>query len=117
MGCGLDGTEVALGQDASAKLWGELVGGGYLNPTGEILPKFDPANPHFDLKVSKEFIGLKPEIIDEINRKLFKNRIVNARDRRELKFRKEVQLSADFQALWDKIKHGPATGSPLRRPT
>ena len=31
-------------------------------------------------------------IIDEINRKLFKNRIANARDRRELKFRKEVQL-------------------------
>ena len=100
-----DGTDVALGQDASAKLWGELVAGGYLNPAGEILTKFDPTNPHFDLKVSKEFIGLKPEIIDEINRKLFKNRIVNARDRRELKFRKEVQLSADFQALWDKIKH------------
>ena len=51
------------------------------------------------------FADLKAEIIDEINRKVFKNRIVNARDRRELKFRKEVQLSADFQALWEKIKH------------
>lgn len=34
-----------------------------------------------------------------------KNHIVNARDRRELKFRKEVHLSEDFIALWDKIKH------------
>jgi type III restriction enzyme len=82
-----------------------LVANGYLNAAGNILEKFDPKNPHFDLKVPAEFLGLKAEIVDEINRKLFKNRIVNARDRRELKFRKEVQLSAEFQALWDKIKH------------
>jgi type III restriction enzyme len=30
---------------------------------------------------------------------------VNARDRRELKFRKQVHLREDFQALWEKIKH------------
>ncbi len=100
-----DGTEVPLGQDASAKLWNELVAGGYLNTTGEIQAKFDPKNPHFELKVPPEFADLRPQIVDEINRKVFKNRIVNARDRRELKFRKEVQLSPDFQALWDKIKH------------
>ncbi|MEO9338862.1 hypothetical protein ABFT80_15700 [Mesorhizobium sp. SB112] len=78
---------------------------GYLNAAGDILEKFDPKNPHFELKVSDGFMDLRPEITDEINRKLFKSRIVNARDRRELKFRKEVQLSPEFQALWDKIKH------------
>jgi type III restriction enzyme len=100
-----DGSESPLGQDASVILWDELVKGGYLNGSGEILEKFDPKNPHFELKVPKEFENLKAAIVDEINRKLFKNRIVNARDRRELKFRKEVQLSPEFQALWDKIKH------------
>jgi type III restriction enzyme len=100
-----DGTEIPLGQDASARLWGELVASGYLNADGDILEKFDPKNPHFELKVSEEFEPLEAEIIDEINRKLFKNQIVNARDRRELKFRKEVQLRPDFQALWEKIKH------------
>ena len=100
-----DGTETPFGQDASAKLWGELVAAGYLSADGDILEKFDPKNPHFELKVPPEFEPLKAEIIDEINRKLFKNRIVNARDRRELKFRKEVQLRPDFQALWEKIKH------------
>lgn len=100
-----DGTETVLGQDESVKLWTDLVANGYLNATGDILEKFDPKNPHFDLKVPAAFAALKAEIVDEINRKLFKNRIVNARDRRELKFRKEVQLSAEFQALWDKIKH------------
>jgi len=100
-----DGKESPLGQDQSAKIWSDLVANGYLNAAGDILEKFDPKNPHFDLKVPAEFIDLKAEIVDEINRKLFKNRIVNARDRRELKFRKEVQLSPEFQALWGKIKH------------
>jgi type III restriction enzyme len=98
-------TEVEIGQDKSVKIWDELVANGYLNQGGEILDKFDPQNPHFDLKVSAAFADLKPAIVDEINRKVFKNRIVNARDRRELKFRKEVQLSPEFQSLWEKIKH------------
>ncbi|MHB2165632.1 restriction endonuclease [Alsobacter sp. R-9] len=102
---GENGKETVLGQDDSVKIWTDLVANGYLNATGEILEKFDPKNPHFDLKIPAEFVDLKAEIVDEINRKLFRNRIVNARDRRELKFRKDVQLSPDFQALWDKIKH------------
>ena len=89
-----DGTETEIGQEESAKLWAELVAAGYLNGAGDIQDKFDPKNPHFELKVSKIFDDLKAEIIDEINSKVFKNRIVNARDRRELKFRKDVQLRA-----------------------
>jgi type III restriction enzyme len=100
-----DGTEKEIGQDESAKLWAELVAAGYLNASGDIQDKFDPKNPHFDLKVSASFTDLKAEIIDEINSKVFKNRIVNKRDERQLKFRKEVQLSEDFKALWEKIKH------------
>jgi type III restriction enzyme len=100
-----EGTEIELGQDESAKIWGELVAYGYLNASGDILEKFDPKNPHFKLEVSGTFADLRAEITDEVNRKLFKNRIVNARDERTLKFRKEVHLSAEFQALWEKIKH------------
>jgi type III restriction enzyme len=100
-----DGTEAEIGQDASLKIWDELVTNGYLTPAGEIRETFDPKNPHFELKLSAAFTDLKAPIIDEINRKIFQNRIVNARDRRELKFRKEVQLSTEFQALWEKIKH------------
>ena len=100
-----DGADKPLGQDVSARIWANLVANGYLNSTGDIQSKFDPKNPHFKLEIAAEFEGWKSEIIDEINRKLFKNRIANARDRRELKFRKEIQLSEDFIALWDKIKH------------
>jgi type III restriction enzyme len=100
-----DGTESEIGQAESAKIWDELVASSYLGPAGDILDKFDPKNPHFELKISDGFTDIKAAIIDEINRKVFKNRIVNARERRELKFRKQVHLREDFQALWEKIKH------------
>ena len=53
----------------------------------------------------RDFAALKAGIVDEINRRIFGNRIVNARERRELRFRKEVQLSPGFQHLWERIKH------------
>ena len=100
-----DGTETEIGQDESTRIWADLVWKGYLSEAGDILDKFDPKNPHFELKISDEFADLKAEIINEINQKVFKNRIVNARERCELQFRKEVQLSPDFQELWELIKH------------
>ncbi|MBL0404464.1 DEAD/DEAH box helicase family protein [Microvirga aerilata] len=99
-----DGTDTPIGQDTSQQIWAELVRAGYLSADGDILDKFDSKNPHFELQIGESYADLSGEIIDEINRKVFKNRIVNARERRELKFRKEVQLSEEFQTLWDKIK-------------
>ena len=100
-----DGRKIALGQEESAKLWSQLAANGYLSAEGDILDTFDPKSPQFDLKVPDEFGDLKSEIIDVINRKLFKNRIANARERRELKFCKEVHLSDEFKELWERIKH------------
>ena len=34
---------------------------------------------------------------------IFKNRIVNARERRKLRFRKKVKLNDDFKVLWERI--------------
>ena len=104
LGTAADGSERAIGQDRSVRIWDELVARGYLGEAGEILGRFDPGNPHFDLAVSEEFAALKAGIIDVINRKVFRNRIFNARERRELRFLKEVQLSPDFQELWERIE-------------
>lgn len=99
-----DGTEEAIGQDESAKIWKELKTNGYINDAGEILDTFDPKNMHFQLKISDEYAEMKAAVIDEMQKYVFKNRVVNARERRTLKFRKEVHLSEDFQNLWSKIK-------------
>ncbi len=66
---------------------------------------FGPKNPHFELRIDDSYSDIKADIIDEMQRYIFKNRAVDVRDRRELKFKKEVHLSEDFKALWDKIKH------------
>lgn len=99
-----DGTEEAIGQDESTKIWKELKTNGYINDAGEILDTFDPKNMHFQLKISDEYAEMKAAVIDEMQKYVFKNRVVNARERRTLKFRKEVHLSEDFQNLWSKIK-------------
>lgn len=99
-----DGKETPLGQEASSRIWDELAANGYLDQEGDILDAFDPKTPHFDLKISDAFADVKAEIIDEIERKVFKNRVVNVRERKELKFRKEVHLSDDFKALWGQIE-------------
>lgn len=100
-----DGTEAAIGQEESAKLWEELKIAGYINDAGEILDTFNPQNPRFELKIADSYRDIKTDIIDEMQRFVFKNRVANARDRHELKFKKEVHLSEDFKTLWDKIKH------------
>lgn len=99
-----DGTDEAIGQKQSGKIWQELKANGYINDTGEILDTFDPKNPHFTLKISDEYTDMKAAIIDEMQKYIFKNRVVNARDRQTLKFRKEVHLSEDFQSLWKTIE-------------
>ena len=100
-----DGSEREIGQAASVRIWNDLIANGYLNADGKILDRFDPKNPHFTLAISDEFVDLTVQIIDELNRKVFKDRIVNARERRTLKLLKKVHLNDDFVALWDKIKH------------
>ena len=100
-----DGTEAPIGQETSANIWQELQTAGYINEAGDILEAFDPKNPHFELKISEEFSDIKADIIDAMQRFVFKSRVVNAKDRRQLHFRKEVHLSEEFQTLWDQIKH------------
>lgn len=100
-----EGRAVELGQESSMRLWSRLVENGYLGDEGEILAAFDPGKPGFDLVVPDEFADLKPDIVDAIGRRLFRNRIANARERRRLEFRKEVFLDDDFRDLWDRIKH------------
>ena len=104
MRIGEDGSAYEIGQEISKEIWADLVANGYLDEDGRILDRFDPKNPQFVLNISEEFADLRPDVVDEVKKKVFENRVVNTRERRKLKFRKEVYLSEGFKALWDKIK-------------
>ena len=98
-----DGKERAIGQEQSARIWQSLRSQGYLDAGGEIQPSFDPDNLLFDLNLGSEFEDLKSSVVDEVRKYMFKNRIADARKKREVKFNKQVHLSEDFRELWERI--------------
>ena len=100
-----DEEEKSIGQETSKSIFEALVANSYLTSAGEITDKFDPKATHFELTLPEEFVELRPAVIDAIQARLFKNRVVNARDRHTIKFNKHVQLSPEFEELWERIKH------------
>lgn len=100
-----DEGETPIGQEESEKIWRALAANGYLAADGSVTDKFDPANEHFVLALPDEFTELRNAVTDVIQSRLIKNRVLNAKERREVKFNKRVYLDPEFAALWDKIKH------------
>ncbi len=100
-----DEEEKWIGQEASKSIWQSLITNDYLTYSGKITEKFDPNNPQFVLKLPEEFIEFREQIIDVIQSRLFKNRVINARERRSIKFNKLAQLSPEFEEIWNRIKH------------
>ncbi len=46
---------------------------------------------------------MRAEITDVISRYVFVNRIINAKKRQKVRFRKQVTLDPEFKELWDRI--------------
>ncbi|EMJ9776222.1 DEAD/DEAH box helicase family protein [Morganella morganii] len=94
---------VNIGQGASEVIFSSLQKNGYLDAEGRVTDKFDPKNPHFILDLPPEWAHMRPQVTDEINKYVFRNRIVNARDKRTLTLRKNVTLDPAFRELWERI--------------
>lgn len=98
-----DATGFELGQEDSGRIWDALVKKGYLDSLGDITERFVPEKEGFQLELSPEFEPMRAIITDEMKRYLFKSRVVNARERKTLKYNKRVELNEDFKTLWEKI--------------
>jgi len=96
-------TDRYIGQEASEKIWQALVDRGYLDQNGDITEKFVPEQKGFQLDLPAELFLLQAAIMDEMQRYIFKNRVVNVRDRRKLTYNKRIELNDDFKTLWQKI--------------
>jgi type III restriction enzyme len=92
-----------IGQAVSRDLWEHLCANGYLSPEGVVQPKFVPTDDGFVLAVPDGMEPIRAEITDAISRFVFTNRIVDAKKRRAVRFRKQVMLGTDFKDLWDRI--------------
>jgi type III restriction enzyme len=96
-------TEQPIGQERSEQIWNALKIEGYLDDEGNITPKFTPERAGFELELPEEMVPLRFGISDEMKRFIFKNRVVNSRERRTLKFNKRIELNEDFKVLWEQI--------------
>ena len=92
-----------IGQRSPAEVWEHLQAAGYLDASGVVLPKFDPSAEDFELDVPDGFEPIRAEITDAISRFVFANRVIDAKKRQTVRFRKQVTLDPEFKALWDRI--------------
>jgi type III restriction enzyme len=98
-----EATDELIGQEASKRIWQTLIDKGYLDEAGDITTKFAPEKEGFCLDLPDELEPLRSAIIDEMKRYIFKNRVVDARERRTLKYNKRIELNDNFKLLWKKI--------------
>lgn len=98
-----ESTNEPIGQEKSADIWAALVKEGYLTEQGDITPAFTPEEKSFALNLPDGFLPLAPAIQDEMKRYIFKNRVVNARERKTLTYNKRIELNEEFRTLWEQI--------------
>lgn len=95
-----------LGQMGSERVFWSLKNAGYLNAEGEVQAKYDPNALGFTLELPAEFQepGIADQIMDQINKYVFKDWIVKpARERRHITPNHAVLDSDDFLVFWKRI--------------
>jgi Restriction endonuclease len=100
----VDGQECKIGLDAAAEIQSALVEQKLLDQDGRILPAFDPRKPGFSLSLPPAHVDLASAVVDLLSSYQIERHVSRDRDERTNHLRKEVQISPEFQALWDQIK-------------
>ncbi len=102
---GADGTVTPMGVELSKVLWEYLRGKGYVDGKGKVQETLKKALKEDTLSVPYEFIPQLPQIREVLRKLAGKLEIKNADERKQVRTRQAVLQSAQFKALWDRIKH------------
>lgn len=100
----VDGQEKPLGRETAEQLRKVLVAQNMLDNDGRIQPAFDPKRPGFQLSLPEAHQDLVPAVIDLLSSYQIERHIRKDKDEGPNHLKKQVQLSTEFQALWDCIK-------------
>jgi type III restriction enzyme len=100
----VDGVEQAIGRAFAEELKTSLVNQKMLDTEGRIQPAFDPQRQDFKLELPETHKDLTPALIDLLLSYRIERHISRAKDINTNRLRKEIQISPDFQALWEHIK-------------
>lgn len=100
----VDGEEKAIGKEAAERIKASLISQNFIDQDGKIKPSFDPKGAGFKLTLPTEFSNLVPSVVDLLSQHQIERHIRREKNEGANRFKKEVALSPEFQALWDKIK-------------
>src|SRR6185437_14233416 len=102
---GADGKSTPLGFDKSKQLWQVLRDAGLVDHKGKIQNALKQALKDNTLTLPEPFASQLPQIKEVLRKLSGKLEIKNADERQQIKTRQAVLQSAEFKALWDRIKH------------
>jgi type III restriction enzyme len=100
-----DGKTAPLGFEQSKALWEHLKGQGHIDARGKVQDSLKKALKDGTLEVPGEFAGQLDQITHVLKKLSGRLEIKNADERRQVRPRQAVLQSAEFKALWDRIKH------------
>jgi len=100
----VDGEEVAIGRKAAEAIMSALVEQKMLDQAGRILPAFTPNKLGFVLSLPEEHQPLASSVIDLLSSYQIERHVRRDREEGINRFKKEVSLSPEFEALWERIK-------------
>ncbi|MBF0141603.1 MAG: DEAD/DEAH box helicase family protein [Magnetococcales bacterium] len=94
-----------LGVEKSEVLWKHLQATGYVDAKGKVQDTLRTALKEGTLDVPEAFTAQAPQIQVILKKLAGRLEIKNADKRKNVRIRKGVLCSPEFQALWDRIKH------------
>ncbi|MCP9471889.1 MAG: DEAD/DEAH box helicase family protein [Nitrospira sp.] len=100
----VDGMEQPIGREAAEAIRASLVTQKMLDADGRLQAAFDPKRKDFKLELSEAHRDLAPAVIDLLSAYQIERHIRRDRDDGPNRLKKDVTLSQEFQALWDRIK-------------
>lgn len=100
----VDDQEQPIGREAAEAIRAALVSQNILDAEGRIQPAFDPKRKDFKLALPESHQELAPAVVDLLASYQIERHIRKDRDEGVNRLKKEVVLSPEFQALWDRIK-------------
>lgn len=99
------GKTAPLGFEQSNALWDYLKAQGYIDAKGKVQDVLRTALKNDTLVVPDQFKPQLSQISTILRKATDKLDVKNANERKTVPIRKEVFLSSEFKALWDRIKH------------
>lgn len=100
----VDGVEQPIGREAADAIRTALVEQKMLDAEGRIQPAFDPKRKDFKLDLPEAHSDLAPAVVDLLAAYQIERHIRKDKDEGVNRLKKEVTLSPEFLALWDRIK-------------